>query len=223
MAQANRSPKRFPVLPMLLGLVAVGIVLVAGGFTFAASQETHDSFCASCHSEPESTFYQRAVAAQAADLASFHTAQQTRCIDCHSGAGPIGRIQAELLGARNAAAWYTHTAVQPARLTFPIQDQNCVKCHADLTQPGFVAKEQITIPSAPGGGGGEGEGGRGEQGRRNHWHTFLARWQLIDPTAGSCTSCHSGHTTGSTAQNGFLDAQTTANECNACHRVLRRG
>ncbi len=216
------SQRRFPILTVLLGVAALGIVLAAGGFTFAASQETHDPFCASCHTEPESTFFQRSTAAQAVDLAAFHTAQQTRCIDCHSGPGTIGRMQAELLGARNAAAWITHTDVQPAPLTYPIQDQNCLKCHQDVVQRGFVAKEAITIPSGGGEQGGEGgEGGRGELGPRNHWHTFLARWQIVDPGAGSCTSCHTGHSTGSTAQNGFLDAQTTRNECNACHRATR--
>lgn len=215
----SNSKTRFPILTVLLGLATLGVVLAAGGFTFAGSQETHDSFCASCHTEPESTFFQRSTGAQTVDLAAFHTAQQTRCIDCHSGAGPIGRMQAELLGARNAAAWYTHTAVQPARLTVPIQDQNCLKCHQGVTQQGFVPKETITIPSGASGQGGE--GGRGGQGRSNHWHTFLARWQIIDPSAGSCTSCHSGHSASSTAQNGFLDAQITSNQCNACHRVLR--
>lgn len=197
----------------MIGLVALGIVIAGGGFAFAASQETRDSFCASCHSQPESTFYQRSIGAQAVDLASFHTAKSTRCIDCHSRAGLTGRLQAELLGARNAALWYTHSAVQPAQLRLPIQDPNCLKCHQDVTQQGFVPKESVTIPGAA--------GGRGEEGRNNHWHQFMARWQAAAPTAGTCVSCHSGHLTSGTAQSGFQDAQTTTSVCDACHSVLR--
>jgi hypothetical protein len=122
--QPSPREKKFRFTWVLVGIVALGIILAASGFTFAASQETHDPFCASCHTQPETTFFQRSTAAQAVDLASFHTAQQTRCIDCHSGAGVLGRMRAELLGARNAAAWYTHTDVQPAKLTVPIRDAN---------------------------------------------------------------------------------------------------
>lgn len=207
--------KRFPLLTVLVALVVLGVVLAASGFTFAASQETHDPFCGSCHTEPESTFLQRSTSTQAEDLASFHTTQTTRCIDCHSGPGLVGRMQAELVGARNATTWYLHIATQPAPLIFPIQDANCLKCHQDVTQQGFIPKESATIPSS-------GESGRGETGRNNHWHQFLARWQAADPNASGCTSCHSGHSTSSGAQTGFQDAPTTNNLCDACHRVLRR-
>jgi predicted CXXCH cytochrome family protein len=205
--------KPFRFLPVLGGIVALGVILAASGFTFAASQETHDSFCASCHTQPESTFVQRSTAAQAVDLASYHTAQQTRCIDCHSGQGIIGRMQAEMLGARNALAWYSHTAVQPAPLTFPISDANCLKCHQDVTQQGYIPKTQMTIPGA--------FGGREGEGRNNHWHVFLARWQAVSPSAGTCTSCHSGHSTDGSAQNGFMVEQTMRAQCDACHQVLR--
>jgi predicted CXXCH cytochrome family protein len=200
---------------VLAGIVALGILLAAGGFTFAATQETHDPFCASCHTQPESTFFQRSTDAQAVDLASYHTLQKTRCIDCHSGQGILGRMQAELLGARNAAAWYTHTAVQPAKLTIPIQDANCLKCHQDVTQEGYTPKLSVTIA-------GEGRRGEGEAGP-NHWHQILARWQSAAPNAGTCTSCHPGHSTDGTAQTGFQNIQTTRTVCEACHQTLREG
>jgi NapC/NirT cytochrome c family, N-terminal region len=192
------------------------VVFTAVGFTFAANQEQHDSFCASCHTQPETTFYQNSTAAQPVDLASFHTTRQTRCIDCHSGAGLLGRVRAELIGARNAAKWYSGTAVQPAVLTFPIGDGNCLKCHQAVTQRGFVPQEQITVPGSQSG---EGEGG----GRSGHWHQFMARWQAAAPNAGTCVSCHGGHTTGAAAQSGFMNAQNVQDTCNACHQVLRQG
>jgi predicted CXXCH cytochrome family protein len=203
---------------VILVLIAAGVVVVAltaSGFTYAASQETHDPFCGSCHTQPESDFLQQAASAPAVNLASYHTTQNTRCIDCHSGQGILGRVQAELLGARNSFKWYTGTAVQPAVLSFPIGDGNCLKCHQQVTQRGFTPQEQITVPGVRAG------RGRGEGGN-NHWHEQLARWQATSAAAGTCISCHSGHITGSSTQNGFMD-QNVQGVCDACHQVLRRG
>lgn len=216
--QANpKNQKRFPIIRYLLLAVFAGVVLAAGGFGFAATQETHDSFCASCHTQPESTFYQRSADTQPVDLASYHTTQMTRCIDCHSGQGVAQRMRAELMGARNAFLWYTGQAVQPAVLTVPIGDQNCLKCHQTVTQRGFTPQEQITVPGV------RGERRGGEEGGNNHWHELLARWQATSPNAGTCTSCHGGHSTGSTAQAGFMDGTTVQSVCEGCHQVLRRG
>jgi hypothetical protein len=215
---SSSSRKKFPLIPVLVGIFALGLIAAASGFVYAGSQEAHDSFCASCHTQPETTFYARSTAGQAVDLASYHQPQQVRCIDCHSGRGLSGRLSAEMMGANNALKWYTGTAVQPAVLKYPIGDQNCLKCHQDVTQRGFIPKEQITVP---GRGGFRGREGGDEEGGTGHWHRFLARWQSSSATAGSCVSCHSSHTTGSTAQAGFM-SNTVEQTCDACHRVLRR-
>ena len=218
MAQGRNSSnkKKFPLGPVLVVVFVVGIVAGVGGFAFAASQESHDAFCSSCHTQPETTFYQRSTGAQEVDLASFHTGQQTRCIDCHSGEGMLGRMTAELIGARNAIKWYTGTAVQPAVLTFAIGDQNCLKCHQDVIQQNFAPQEQITVP------GSSGSAGREREGRNNHWHELLARWQAASPAAGTCVNCHSGHNTDVTSQTGFMNSTSVQATCDACHQVLRR-
>ena len=213
--QAPKSKRPVRFIPLLVTAAIAAVFLAAAGFAFGASQETHDPFCASCHTQPESTYFQRSTAAAATDMASFHTSQKTNCIDCHSGQGISGRIQAELLGAQNAVKWYTGTAVQPAPLTVPIADANCLKCHPTVTQRGYTPQQKITIPGASSG---EREG----EGRANHWHQFMARWQAASVTAGTCTSCHTGHLTDGTAQTGFMNAQTVQSTCNACHQVLRR-
>lgn len=206
---------KFPLIPVIIGVVVLGLLMAGGGFAFAATQEQNDSFCSSCHTQPESTFYQRSQAAQPVDLASYHTTQDSKCIDCHSGVGVTGRVQAELMGARNALAWYTGTAVQPAVLTTPISDANCLKCHQDVTSRGYQPKAQIAVQGVRSGRG-------GEEGGSNHWHELMARWQNTSATAGSCTSCHTGHATGGTAQNGFMNSQAVQATCDACHQVLRR-
>ena len=100
-------------------------------------------------------FYQNSVGGQPVDLASVHTTYKTRCIDCHSGAGLNGRVQAELMGAHNALLFITHTDVQPAKLTQPIGDENCLKCHATVTSRQGTGQGQ----SGQGQGEGRGRGG----------------------------------------------------------------
>jgi nitrate/TMAO reductase-like tetraheme cytochrome c subunit len=191
--------KKVLILSILVGLVVLGLVFSVSGFAYAASQETQDTFCASCHTQPESTFYERSISGSPEDLASFHSTHDTRCIDCHSGKGVIGRVQAELMGARNASKWYTHTAVQPAELTSPIGDQNCLKCHEEVTQRAGKSR------------------GEGEMG---HWHLFLSRWQASSADAASCVTCHSGHSTGSTAKDEFMNTPNVRATCNDCHRTM---
>ncbi len=207
--------KRLRLIPALLIAAIVVLFLGAGGFVFAATQESNDPFCASCHTQPESTFVQRTTSTPV-DLASFHATQQTRCIDCHSGQGVFGRMQAELMGARNAVKWYTGTAVQPAVANTPVSNDNCLKCHQTIMNRGFIAKETITVPGASSG------EGRREAGRPNHWHEFLPRWQAADANAATCVTCHSGHMTTGDAQTGFMANQTVQAQCNACHQSIRR-
>jgi nitrate/TMAO reductase-like tetraheme cytochrome c subunit len=216
---AAPSKKRLRLIPALLIAVGVIVLLSAGGFAFAASQESHDPFCASCHTQPESTFVRRSTST-AVDLASYHTTQQTGCIDCHSGQGVPGRMQAELMGARNAFKWFTSTAVQPAVAQTPVGNDNCLKCHQTIMDRNFTAKESIAIPGS--------SNGRREAGRSNHWHTFLSRWQTADANAATCVTCHSGHaTTNGTAattggaQTGFMDTPVVQAACNACHQAIR--
>jgi len=184
------------MLALLAPLLVVGAGFLAAGaaFAFGAYQEEHDPFCASCHTQPESTYFQRSTAAQAVDLASAHTAQKVLCIDCHSGAGTLGRVSAEMMGAHNAYLYFTRQAVQPARLTHPIGDGNCLKCH-----------DQVTA----------------ERSMNNHFHVFLSRWQSTDPNAGTCVSCHAGHSTDGSSDLKYLNQQQTEQVCEACHRVMR--
>lgn len=198
-AQKARRDKilKSPLLRVGLIILAIGVLLSAGGFTYAANQESHDEFCASCHTQPETTYFERATASGAVDLASFHKAKETRCIDCHSGNGLSGRVSAELLGAHNAFLWYTHQAAQPAQITQPVGDENCVKCHT------------TTLTQNPA--------------MENHFHIFLSRWQGVDPNAAGCTTCHRGHTTNGAQANQFLDVATVQVVCESCHRAIGEG
>ena len=174
----------------------VVLALTTASFGFAASMEEKNAFCASCHTQPESTYYNRFQVGTSVDLATFHNTKATKCIDCHSGSGVTGRISAMLLGARNAVAFFTKTARQPAPLTVPIKDDSCVKCHANVTAGADF---------------------------NNHFHAFLSRWQAVDANATGCASCHTSHTTDGQAQTAFLSQGTTDQVCQSCHAVLRGG
>jgi predicted CXXCH cytochrome family protein len=172
---------------------ALGAVLLfaGAGFATSATLEERDSFCASCHTQPESTYFQRTQVA-AVDLASQHHASATtRCIDCHSGPGFTGRAGAIALGARDLTAWVTHTDQQPAPLTVPVSDATCLKCHGDV----------VTTRNF-----------------NRHFHAFLARWQSVDNNAATCVSCHGGHTTDGQANLAFLQADRTQQVCDSCHQ-----
>jgi nitrate/TMAO reductase-like tetraheme cytochrome c subunit len=93
------SKKLIRIGAILIGLAILGVFAVVGGFAYAANQESHDPFCGSCHTQPETSYLERSTSAQQVDLASYHTTQNTKCIDCHSGKGVFGRIKAELEGA----------------------------------------------------------------------------------------------------------------------------
>ena len=47
--QKDRRLKTSPILIALLAAFGLAVILTASGFAFAATQETHDSFCSSCH------------------------------------------------------------------------------------------------------------------------------------------------------------------------------
>lgn len=193
------------VLIFLIGALMGGVVMSVGGYTVMAHQEEEDSFCASCHTQPESTYYERSMAAVKIDLATAHKQKSVRCIDCHSGVGLSGRVSAQLMGAQNAAKWYSGMAVQPAPLLYPIEDANCVKCHAEVLSEAHDPSLKSKL-----------------FGPKGHYHTYLTRWKASDPQAANCTTCHSGHALGNKAKNTWINSVTIEVQCDACHKSLGR-
>lgn len=179
-------------------LVLAGVaLLVGGGFTGAMRLEESKGFCASCHTQPETDFYQRSLAATATDLASSHQLNhKVNCVDCHSGKGLAGRAAALMLGAQNSLKFFTHSMIQPAPLTVPIGDGNCLKCHDKVVALGTPTMN-------------------------NHFHMFLPRWQLKDPKAAGCVDCHTSHSTNGSVDQAYLETQRTEAVCQRCHAVLR--
>jgi nitrate/TMAO reductase-like tetraheme cytochrome c subunit len=181
----SRKSFRFLKIVSLLALVLIPSAVFAG-----AQLENHDSFCASCHTDPESTYVDRTHGGTAVDLASFHSGEGVHCIDCHSGEGANGRAKAMTLGGHDLLKFVSGQYPQPAPLTHAISDVNCTKCHSDISE------------------------GRDFN---NHFHVFLPQWQQRSDKAATCVDCHQSHTTDGTAQIVFLNEQHTTAECQQCH------
>jgi hypothetical protein len=192
------SNRRLQVIAISLvgAFILFGLAIPAG----AMQLENHDSFCASCHTEGELTFFNRSVltADKSTDLASFHAAKHAaRCIDCHTGPGITGRYRGLMAGSTDLISYFSGHYPQPAALEAPYPDANCVKCHADL-----AAKKDFN----------------------NHFHVFLAQWQALDPkNAGTCVDCHASHDTTNDANLMFLNKVKTEQTCQKCHAASGNG
>ncbi|MGA9533631.1 MAG: cytochrome c3 family protein [Anaerolineales bacterium] len=176
------------ILAVLLGVGAVA------GLGYAANLENHDSFCASCHTQPETKYFQRSQSAPV-DLASVHAAKQVSCIQCHSGSGVSGRLMAMATVAMpDLLAYKGGQYHDPAIVTVPISDQNCLKCHAEVTQ---------------------------ERTFNNHFHFFLPTWQAQQPdAAATCVDCHQSHNQSGDPNTAYLIESDTVPICQDCHRSI---
>jgi hypothetical protein len=186
---------------------------LAGGTMVVTELEKDDSFCGSCHTEPEVTYLERFASAEgggAFDLASYHHAQvesllapmvpNMRCVDCHQGEGLVGRTLVLSLAAYDAVKYFSGTAKQPATSSLPIQNEACLKCHEQ------EVKRFAELPVTP-------------FILDNHYH-----YKYFQPNAPlmSCVGCHPGHVESSHAV-GFQLRRTTIPICEACHQFQGRG
>jgi hypothetical protein len=200
---------------LVIGLVvAVGVLvmLAIGGVSVSLLLENQNAFCTSCHTEPEVKYYQQSVQANATTLASFHNQKEARCIDCHSGGGPLGRAQGLQQGVDDTVLFVSGNYKKPAITSNPLGDDSCLKCHAEvLTRGRRSPPSPIQNPVQA----------RGNRANDGHYHPFLQRWHSLDPRAGHCINCHTAHTDGP-ANVGFMTAPPVQLVCDACHKVLRQ-
>jgi len=199
MAKKSGRVKKLPNTPnrklqIIAGATIAGLILFGLVIPMTAMQfENHNGFCASCHTEGEQTFYNRSLAGAPLDLASIHNIKgQARCIDCHTGAGIVGRYGGLMAGATDLISYFSGRYPQPAALEVPYPDANCLKCHTNIMQ---------------------------RQDFNNHFHVFLPRWQQVDKNAATCVSCHLSHDTSGDVKIGFLNERTTTVICQKCHAL----
>jgi hypothetical protein len=175
-----------------VGWAAVVSIAAAGAtIGYAAHLENRNSFCASCHTQPESRYYDQSLG-PAVDLASAHAAQGVMCIQCHSGRGALGRVAAMAsVALPDLLAFQSGSYRDPAVTTLPAGDDHCLKCHGGI-----------------------------ESGRdfNNHFHAFLPLWQAqAGRQAAGCVDCHVSHVAGGDPRIRFLTESATRQICDRCH------
>ncbi len=204
---------RLPDWRVLAGLLLLGVIAAAGGVSIVSANEQNDSFCGSCHTQPETTYLARfdtALTGQADDLAAFHhrqlyprnspTAQHIRCIDCHVGEGVTGRTVVVSLAAWDALKYVTGTEQQPAKVVFTIQNEGCIKCHADQVKVNLDKPARPFIID-------------------NHYHYLLFR---AGAPSERCVDCHVSHRPG-TEDSGYQFRAVIIPVCEDCHKQEGKG
>jgi len=144
------------------GWVLAVLILFMTPPVVVSSLEEKDSFCASCHTAPETTYYDRAhpdpsQGMPSKDLASFHyaaTGNTFRCIDCHRGSGSLPhRIQTLALGLKDTVIWISgqgDESIEKLTTGEPgLVEASCLKCHtASLLVAGFNNHFHNMMPAA---------------------------------------------------------------------------
>lgn len=154
-----------------------------------------DSFCASCHVEPEQIYYEASLhPAKAKTLAAFHAGVQTRCIDCHSRKGLPGRIWAQIGGLSNWLSYLSGNFRNPSVTTRPVGDSGCSKCHRDITW----------VTQRPG-----------------HYHSPVLRqeWRSAGGPVNTCEACHPSHEMITSAEDRFTNSERFEPQCDDCHET----
>ena len=234
--------------PLFVGLGVVLIILFSGaGFATATALENQDNFCISCHTVPETTYYNRAYiavdnpnnATTVTDLATAHyhlTAANGKatfaCIDCHRGnAGIIDRVAAIALGAKDTGVWVLGRGDPTIeRVADPngiwLTDAACISCHTTtlLKVDGFNNHYHTKLPeTAQLVAGGSQFVVVDDSGTLNK-QRVLDAWATQVNVPLNCSSCHMAHktmTNGASTQ--FTDQQVVLKACQTCHIAAGQG
>ena len=201
------------------GSARVGCLLIVGGFIMilvsagtvatAIHLENDDEFCATCHTEPEVSFVSRSQAETPIDLASAHALYESavRCIDCHSGPGTQGRVDALQQGAQDLFAYISGDYTDPAVVENSLGDEPCFKCHIQPSRAKPVdinASPQIIASNS-------------------HYHLveYTEAWLGVNSNLDdTCGLCHPAHNNTTLPALGFRHMPSVNATCDACHLDL---
>jgi Cytochrome c554 and c-prime len=229
----RRSLSRFKRWPVIVVAAFFGVIILGGvGFVGATALEEHDDFCASCHTVPETTYFQRATAATGnvnavvTDLASYHYQQAQAkgqtfgCIECHRGDSSLmERFQTLALGGQDTITFLMGKADPTLAKTTINQPElvnaACVSCHTDtlLTVKGNATHFHNWLPQTA---------ALIAQGKQLITSNTNGRNRLrtVNTTI-TCTSCHLAHNTVdiSDPKLKMMDKTLTQAACDTCHQA----
>jgi nitrate/TMAO reductase-like tetraheme cytochrome c subunit len=187
---------------------AAAAALGASGWAVADHLEQDDDFCNACHVSADVPLHReirrdydtrpaRSLAgAHAAARAERRTDGAFRCIDCHGGAGWLGRARVKALAAKDALAYALGRFEEPQSMRFPLRDEDCLRCHTR-----FEAAGEATS-GAP------------------RFHELALHNAALGV---ACVECHGAHATGGDPRASFLRASSVRAQCARCHSQFAEG
>lgn len=187
-------------------LLLVLVILLPISFISAMTLENRDAFCASCYTEPESSYYQFTLENPAHDLAVAHSQTGVRCIDSHSGRGVLGRISAVVLGINDLVEHATSIITRPAVMRSSYGVKNYIKCHGSLIiHVGAEFGEGRSVDSI-----------RGHD--RHYVSSLLTSRSDRSGIMNVCTICHQRHT--ALDMNSWRGSVVIKDGCDKCRAVF---
>jgi nitrate/TMAO reductase-like tetraheme cytochrome c subunit len=187
---------------LALGLGGLALLAAPTGWLVSDHLERNDAFCVSCHLRDGSPLHRGKREGferrPAASLAAAHgvagvrgrSDPALRCIDCHGGTGLAGRARVKLLSAKDAFWYATGRFEEPERMRWPLWDEDCRKCHADL-----------------------GEGGAAP-GAAPAFHALAVHNAELGV---DCVACHLAHDESALPDHHFLVPDVVRARCAECH------
>jgi len=204
------SKKKVRVITFTFSVFFIIVVSISTGVTHFI--ESNDKFCASCHTQPETTYYQRSIEKTSSDLATYHAKKNIDCIDCHSKPWFTGRIISQFQAFNN---YLVHRAGEGKKFNKSRSltgNENCTKCHSN------------SMWST-------------ERSGHHHSPVMQQKWQAKGGPLQTCESCHNSH--GKTRRlpgkllltsNNIrvtriknlpsMKKSHVLNQCQSCHKVL---
>jgi hypothetical protein len=172
--------------------------------------EENDSFCTSCHLASGTPLHRdnaadftagRAVSLAVAHAVAGNDARADgafRCIDCHGGTGFAGRARVKLLSLRDSLVYLTGRFDEPRGMAWPLRDDDCRKCHAELAKASAAA-ESWEPPA---------------------FHALAVHNRELGVP---CVGCHAAHERGGLADRNFLHPEPVRAQCARCHPEFGEG
>jgi hypothetical protein len=221
---------------VIAALVAVLVLLSVASAAGVSIAEENDSFCATCHLNPERTYVERARGvAQAVDqaqtqgltgdeiwrrgrdaahdLASAHRAAEWNCVSCHRGRNDLSdRATALMLGASNSLRYLVgdfdadHKGVAQPGLV----EASCLRCHVKAPQLGGLDDGEVNPVMV--------------DSFENHFHIYLFEPSYADQVTIGCLDCHPSHLAMPAVIPYFTaEEQAVLPACVQCHIDVRKG
>ena len=179
------------------------IAMAPTGWMVSDALERDNDFCNACHlasGEPLHLAVREGFdAAPARTLAGAHGAallpgsdegpRAFRCIDCHGGVGPVGKLRVKVLAAKDAFWWAVGDFEEPEGMRWPLWDEDCSQCHPDFD-----------VKAGPD--------------RDPAFHDLAVHNVELGV---DCVECHRSHERGANVDAWFLKPATVRQQCSRCH------